>query len=306
MRRGVAGAMHRLEVQPVPPARVARHSPLVSSDTLLDHLEDRDWVVFDCRFRLGDPSWGRSAYADGHIPGAFHADVETDLSAPVGDGAGGRHPLPDPDAFADFLVHHGVGDHTQVVCYDDEAGQWAARLWWLCRDVGIPHVALLDGGLNHWQLHGLPVDAEAPPARSRSSWRGTPGHLPRVTAHDIAAGRVDALLDARAPERYRGDAEPVDPVAGHIPGAVNVPFASMVGMDGRFLGPDELRARLEDVVGRRTAVYCGSGVTASQLVAAADMAGLPLPALYPGSWSAWCHPDAGRPVERGEPVTARS
>ncbi len=283
------------------------HDRLVSCETLFENL-DQGWVVFDCRHDLADAEAGPGAYARGHIPGSLHAHVDRDLSSPVGDGVRGRHPLPDPEKFAAWLRASGVDSESQVVCYDDAGGAWAARLWWLLRFYGHGHVAVLDGGLRRWQALDLPVTTKIP-STVAGSFEGDPGRMPTVDALRIETNigkRREALqvVDARAAERFRGDVEPLDPVAGHIPGALNLPFAGNVGSDGRFLSPDELRARYEDALGvqevSRVAVYCGSGVTAAHDVLAMEVAGMGTASLYPGSWSEWCQPAAGRAVETGD------
>lgn len=283
-----------------------RHGPLVSAETAFENLEHRDWVFFDCRHDLTDPQAGPLEYAEKHIPGAYHAHIDEDLSDPVGDGTQGRHPLPDPERFQAFLRRHGVGPDTQVVAYDEGPGLWAARLWWLLRYHGHEAVAVLDGGLTRWKALRLPVSDNPAEPVGDGTFEADPGHMPTVDLERVAAalsGDVDLrLVDARAAERYRGDVEPVDPAAGHIPGAVNRPFADNIGPDGLWLSPDELRAKYEELQAGvdRVAVYCGSGVTAAHDVLAMELAGLTTPALYPGSWSQWCHSSADRPVERDE------
>lgn len=278
------------------------HAPLVSCETLFEHLEDDRWVVFDCRHDLADPNAGPREYAKGHIKGAVHAHIDRDLAGPVGNGSKGRHPLPIPAAFRRFLTQAGVKEGTQIVAYDDAGGMWAARLWWLARHYGHEAVAVLDGGLARWRALDLPL-ATAHHRTPTGAFAGEPGQMPTVEADDLHKdGRV--LLDARAPERYSGEQEPIDPAAGHIPGARNVPFAGNLGPDGMFLSPDELRARYEAATAGATeeagvAVYCGSGVTAAHDVLAMELAGLATPALYPGSWSQWCRPGDGRDVATG-------
>jgi thiosulfate/3-mercaptopyruvate sulfurtransferase len=283
------------------------HGPLVSCETLAESLGRPDWVVFDCRYDLADREKGLREYGKGHVPGAYFAHVDRDLSGPVGDGRRGRHPLPIPGAFQRFLGNHGVGPQTQVVCYDDAAGQWASRLWWLARHYGHPNVAVLDGGLARWKALRLPLRAGHEKPRASVPFKGQPGSMPTVEAEQVATGSL-TLLDARAPERFRGEAEPVDKRAGHIPGARNHPFAGNVGPDQRLLPPAELRARFEALGVARAdgvACYCGSGVTGTHNVLAMEVAGLGTPALYPGSWSEWSWPEAGRPIETG-PAPARA
>ena len=284
-----------------------RHTSLVSCETLHENLIDPDWVIFDCRFRLGDPAWGADSFTEGHIPGAFFASVNDDLSAPVGDGKLGRHPLPDHEEFLRFLGRHGVTGSKQIVVYDQEGGWWASRLWWLLRDLGLRNVAVLDGGLTRWELLGYALEEGTNRAAKPSQLGLKAGQMPVVWPTDDGFQDV-VLIDARAPERYSGENEPVDVKAGHIPGARNVPFVKLVGGDGRFKSPDELRAYLEDgglhepPIGEHGAVvacYCGSGTTATHLVLAAEIAELPTPALYPGSWSAWIDPDMKRPLATG-------
>lgn len=267
------------------------HTPLVSCETLFEHIDDPRWVVFDCRHDLADPNAGPTAFGKGRIPGAHHAHIDRDLAGPVGNGSKGRHPLPLAGAFVRFLRTHGVHKDSQVVCYDDAGGMWAGRLWWLLRHYGHENVAVLDGGLARWKALDLALTTEHT-ASKEGDFEGEPGHMPTITADQ--ALDVPTLVDSRAPERYSGAVEPMDPVAGHIPGAINLPFGGNLAPDGLFLSPDELRARFEDL--DTPAFYCGSGVTAAHNVLAMDVAGLPMPALYPGSWSEWCQPAAGRPV----------
>ena len=270
--------------------------PLVSCEELAQHAGDPSWVVFDCRFELADNQKGLREYGKAHIPGAYYAHVDRDLSGPVGNGSRGRHPL--PIAFNRFASVHGIGPATKVVCYDDQAGQWASRLWWLLRQHGHKDVALLDGGLSRWKALKLPLRGTHEKPRTSTNFTNAPGQMPVVQAADIAAGGL-TLLDARAPERFRGEVEPVDKKAGHIPGARNVPATSLVGPDMRLLAPADLRARLGTDGAAKVACYCGSGVTSTLLVLAHEVAGLPTPALYPGSWSEWSFPEAGRPLETG-------
>ncbi len=282
------------------------HHGLVSAETVFENIDNPGWVVFDVRHALTDPEWGPKEYAKGHVPGAYHAHIDRDLSGPRGDGHKGRHPLPIPGVFQRFLQTFGVDDDTQVAVYDDAGGIWAARLWWLLRHYGHENVAVIDGGLQRWKSLGLPVtkDRRRP---KEGHFGGRPGSMPtidaiRITADFEAEAGAFQLVDARAPERYHGEVEPIDPVAGHIPGAMNLHFAGNLEPDGRFLSPDELRARYESALGvqeaGKVAVYCGSGVTSAHNVLALEIAGMGTAALYPGSWSEWCRPDAERPVEK--------
>lgn len=270
------------------------HQPLVSCETLFENLGNEKWVVFDTRHDLGNPRHGPTEFGKGRIPGSHFAHMDEVLAGPVGSGAKGRHPLPFPGALQRFLQINGVNDDSQVVVYDHGPGMWAARMWWLLRHHGHENVAVLDGGLARWKALHLPLDTKHP-APKMGNFVAKPGQMPTVTADTILDS--PAILDARAPERYSGEVEPIDPVGGHIPGAINRFFMDNVGPDGMFLSPDELAARFEDVPDG-AAVYCGSGVTAAHLVLAAEVAGHATPALYPGSWSEWCQPAANRPVEK--------
>lgn len=279
-------------------------SLLVDAQTLAMHADEPRLRILDCRHKLTDPEWGPNEYRRGHLPGAVHAHVDHDLSAPP-TPATGRHPLPDPQRFRAACERWGIDASTQVVVYDDAGGVWAARAWWLLRHYGHEKVALLDGGIDAWKAIGQPLTPEVPRIRP-TRFQGEPGHMPTVHAAQILQslpGHTLTLLDARASERYLGEVEPIDPVAGHIPGARSLPAASLVGPGKRLLGPDELRRRFDQAAQAppaATVAYCGSGVTGAHLVLAAEVAGRGRIALYPGSWSEWIR-DAARPVERGEP-----
>lgn len=258
-------------------------------------------VVLDCRHNLKDPSWGPRAYAEGHIQGAVHAHVDKDLSSPVRPGTG-RHPLPDVDDWVETCSRWGITQGVQVVVYDEMAGAWASRAWWLLRYYGHENVALLDGGLAAWTGAGLPLTKEVPVA-TRREFRGSPGNMPTVTTWELVTRAPRCLMDARARERYLGEVEPIDPVAGHIPHAKSMPTGGNVDKDGRFLPPSKLRemylAALDGVAPKDAAFYCGSGVTAPHDILAMHIAGLPGAALYPGSYSEWVR-NPMRPVEKGE------
>lgn len=267
--------------------------------------------VLDCRFDLAAPEAGRQAYRRGHIPGARYLDLNRDLSAPVSADSG-RHPLPDPQALAARLAQLGVVAGTQAIVYDESNGSFAARAWWLIRWLGNPKVAVLDGGMSAWQRAGGPIECgEAAPARDAAAAPANRAAAP--SAVDAAAvlstpELIEALadprtllIDARAPERFAGRVEPIDPVAGHIPGAVNHPFGTNLSTDGRFLERQELERRWRDRLGDRSPrdviVMCGSGVTACHHLLALAHAGLPGARLYAGSWSEWIR-DPRRPVAR--------
>ena len=289
---------------PDPPARFP--GPLIAPAELAARLRTpAPPVVLDVRWRLGGPP-GRADHDAGHLPGAVFVDLDTELAAPA--GPGGRHPLPDPLALQEVLRRAGVTEDSAVVAHDDDSGAVAARVWWLLRWAGVPadRVAVLDGGYRAWTAAGLPVTAE--PARPASGDLVVrPGAMPVVDADGAAAlACTGVLLDARAGARYRGETEPVDPVAGHVPGAVNAPATDHLDPAGRWLPPAALAAHYAGLgVGPDTAVgaYCGSGVTATAVVLALEHAGLRNPehpaALYPGSWSEWSA-DPRRPVATGD------
>lgn len=277
-------------------------SDVISPAELAPLLTPPELRVLDCRASLQDSGAGRAAYAAGHLPGALFADLLDDLSGPIVPGRTGRHPLPAANALVDKLRRWGIGGSTQVVVYDDAGGAFAARLWWMLRWLGHDAVAVLDGGFSAWVAEGRPITSEvAQPPPGDFSPRVRPELL--ISASELARPQSLArkLFDARAPERFRGDVEPIDPVAGHIPGALNLPFADNLS-GGRFRSPAELRQRLAQALDgtppEQAVVYCGSGVTACHDVLAFARAGLPLPKLYAGSWSEWIT-DPARPVARG-------
>ncbi|NUW42973.1 sulfurtransferase [Nonomuraea rhodomycinica] len=254
-------------------------------------------TVLDTRSPLGARP-GIELYREGHLPGAVYCDVDADLAAPA--GPGGRHPLPEAAPFEAAMRRLGVSDTRPVVVYDDAGSTIAARAWWTLRYFGHQDVRVLDGGLPAWVAAGLPTATEFPEVEP-GDFTAKPGGMPMLTADEAAALADDGvLLDARAAERYRGETEPIDPVAGHIPGAVSAPTVGNVGPDGRFLSPEELRERFAGLgvsEGVRAGAYCGSGVTAAHQVLAMELAGLPA-ALYVGSWSNWVA-DPTRPVATG-------
>ena len=269
------------------------YSTLISCLELADHLGDDEWVLVDCRFSLDDPDRGQADYLKNHIPGAVYAHLNNDLSGEIIPGVTGRHPLPSIDDMTERFGRWGIGDGTQVVAYDDAGGGIAARLWWMLHFLGHDSVAVLDGGWPRWITLGLPVRS------------GTENNQPRpFTAQPCADRIVDAdmvdavrkrspwrLVDARDAERYRGEVEPIDPVAGHIPGALSAPFKENLTDAGLFREPADLRRRFESVIGDTPAdhiiSYCGSGVTAAHNILAMAHAGLGYSRLYPGSWSEW-------------------
>jgi thiosulfate/3-mercaptopyruvate sulfurtransferase len=278
------------------------HTTLVSTGALAARLSDPGWIVFDCRHDLAEPAAGERAYRESHIPGARFLHLDRDLAGPV-TGRNGRHPLPDPGVLAEKLGRFGVREQSQAVAYDAHGGMYAARAWWLLRWLGHENVAVLDGGWQRWIAEQRPVSREIPaamPGTFKPALRDV--HL---DAHALL-GPAGALtfVDARAPDRFRGENETLDPVGGHIPGATNRFFRDNLGAAGTFKPADELRREWRQVLGgaapSATVHYCGSGVSACHNLLAMEIARLPGSRLYPGSWSEWCS-DAARPVERGEP-----
>jgi thiosulfate/3-mercaptopyruvate sulfurtransferase len=276
-------------------------SAVISPAELASLLRDARLCLVDCRASLQNPAAGCEAYTRAHLPRARFADLLEDLSGPIVPGQTGRHPLPELDKFVAKLRRWGVGMASQVVVYDDAGGAFAARLWWMLRWLGHDDVAVLDGGFSAWVAEGRAVTADFPTV-AYGNFMPQPRPQLLITAAELSTPQSVArkLFDARAPERFRGDVEPIDPVAGHIPGAVNLPFAENL-KDGRFRSPAELRERfaqaLDGTAPEDAVVYCGSGVTAAHEVLAFAHAGLPLPRLYAGSWSEWIT-DPARPTER--------
>lgn len=267
--------------------------PLISPEELAATLDDV--TVLDVRYVMGGPP-GRGLHEAGHVPGAAYVDLDRDLAAPP--GVGGRHPLPDVGTFEAAMRRAGVHHGRPVVVLDDWQGRAAARAWWLLRHHGHDDVRVLDGGWTAWHEGGHPVEQGVALVEAGDFTAVSPGRMPVVGADDVRG--VDVLVDARAPERFAGETEPVDPVAGHIPGAVNVPTTDNLDARGRFRSPEELRevyARVGAADAATVAAYCGSGVTAAHDVLAMEVAGIRA-ALYPGSWSGWIT-DPGRPVATG-------
>jgi thiosulfate/3-mercaptopyruvate sulfurtransferase len=277
---------------------------IIGTGDLAAHLTDPEWIAVDCRFQLADESWGEREYLIAHIPGSVYAHLNKDLSGPL-TGMNGRHPLPHPDVLVQTFIRLGIGTGMQVVAYDQDNGMFASRLWWLLRWMGHERVAVLDGGFQKWMAERRPVSSDKN-ARAAKQFTGSPQPEMTVDAVGVSAiiGRRDAMLmDARAPERYRGDIEPIDRVPGHIPGAVNYSFQQNVDEGGVFRPAGKLREQLFAAIGstppERVVCYCGSGVTACHNLLAMEHVGLAGAKLYPGSWSEWSS-DPSRPVERSE------
>ena len=283
-------------------------SALVEPQELFEHLDDPDWAIIDCRFELARPAWGAAAFAAGHIPNAQYADLDGDLSGPAG-ARTGRHPLPEIAELAATFGRLGIDGAVQVVAYDQGSGMFAARLWWLLRWLGHPRAAVLNGGLGAWERGSLPLS-------TRAVSRPVRRFVPQVAAQMVVSSAevaqlVDSgalkrgeaqLIDARAADRFAGENETLDAVAGHVPGARNHPFAGNLGPEGRFLGARELHQRwsqtLEGEGAARAIAMCGSGVSACHNLLALEVAGLPGARLYAGSWSEWIR-DPLHPIARG-------
>ena len=284
----------------------ARQELLTCADELAAAIDDPHLRIIDCRFDLMAPAAGRTAWFEAHIPGALYADLDRDLSAPVAPDTG-RHPLPTvADAEATFS-RLGVDADTRVIVYDDAGGAIASRAWWLLRWLGHRRVTVLDGGLQAWRARGLPLEAGLRETAPRE-FRATPRPERVLTTQEIAAnldsGLANVLVDARDGVRFRGEAEPIDRVAGHIPGARNLPSGACLRADGTWEGTEALRRRLAPLLGDDDsvpwAVMCGSGVTACHLAISGLLAGYSEPRLYVGSWSEWIR-DPVRPVAGGDP-----
>ena len=276
---------------------------LISTAVLASHLDDPAYAIVDCRAKLDDLAWGAREHAASHIPGAVYADLTHDLSG-AKSGSNGRHPLPEPQVLVQTLGRLGIAGGVQVVAYDQENGMFASRLWWLLRWLGHDAVAVLDGGFKKWTAEGRPVES-GETARAARSFTGSPRAEMTMDVDAVAAGLGPAalrLVDARAPERYRGDTEPIDKVGGHIPGAANHFFQWNLDEQGLFRTPEELRERITASIGGappdQVVCYCGSGVTACHNLLAFEHAGLTGAKLYAGSWSEWSA-DPNRPVEKG-------
>ncbi len=274
---------------------------LVSVAELAAHLVDPQWIVFDCRFDLADTAAGQRAYAQAHIPGARYAHLDDDLAG-AKTGLNGRHPLPDVEAFCMRLKSFGMRNGMQAVAYDASGGFYAARLWWMLRWVGHTQTAVLDGGWDEWNKAGLPVSAQvAAPATGTFHCTAQGMTVDARFVQENLGGGSSAVIDARSADRFRGENETLDPVGGHIPGALNRFFKNNLAVDGRFKPAAELRTEYAELIGatppQRIVHQCGSGVTACHNLLAMEIAGLQGSRLYPGSWSEWCS-DPQRPVAR--------
>lgn len=278
------------------------YTNLISTADLAKNLENPHWVIVDCRFDLGKPDWGEQAYQQAHIPGAVYAHLDRDLSGPK-TGQTGRHPLPEQAELFAALSRMGIGPGVQVVAYDANGGAYAVRLWWLLKLYGHSAAAVVDGGFPKWQAEGRPTRAGVE-TNPTTGFSGTLNGDMIADEQDAARAAADPrgrLVDARAPERYRGEVEPIDPVAGHIPGAVNRFHGLNLDQNGTMKPPDQLRVEFEQLLGdadpHETVFYCGSGVTSIHHLLAMESAGLPGGKIYVGSWSHWIR-DPKRPIEK--------
>ena len=280
------------------------YTTVISAENLDDHISDDNLVVVDCRFTLTDPGAGRRVYQERHIPGARYLHLDDDLAAPVTESTG-RHPLPDPDVLAKKLGKLGIDNNSQVVVYDDTFGAMASRLWWLLRWLGHDKVALLDGGLPAWTRKKLPMTADVTtyPQKKFIPQLKTELVIDMPVMEAVVDSGDNVIIDARAEERFTGEIEPLDKVAGHIPGAVNLPFDDNLDIDGTFMSKVEMVDLYKNLIGDKDAnqvvMMCGSGVTACHNLIAMEIAGLKGARLYAGSWSEWIT-DPSHPVATGD------
>ncbi len=265
-----------------------RYTTLISIDDFSDIKLNPDTIIFDCRFYLNDPSKGRKEYLQSHIPGAVYLDVNHDLSSPVIKGVTGRHPLPHPEILTSTLKASGMNNESQVIVYDQSNGAYASRAWWLLRWLGHNNVAVLDGGFKAWNTHELPVDNQWP--------LPSPGNFSSAVQNEMTVEMKSLdpvkapLIDSREYQRYIGEIEPIDPVAGHIPGAICIPYMGNTSEEGIWESADELKKRFADIESSSIdspVFYCGSGVTACHNILAYKIATGKDARLYPGSWSEW-------------------
>ena len=280
------------------------YTTLISATELSAHIHDPQWVILDCRHDLMDTLAGQAAYDSGHLPDARFVHLDQRLSGNKNDSNGifrGRHPLPEKDTFIQTLRSLGISDDTQVVVYDAQGGMFAARLWWMLRWVGHAAVAVLDGGISAWTAQGHALETQVP-VPVAGSIAGHASLVSQVNVADVLVNIESAeytLVDARAADRYRGENETIDPVGGHIPGAINRFFKDNLQANGHFKSAEQLRAEWSALIvdSNKAIMQCGSGVTACHNLLALEVAGLSGAALYPGSWSEWCA-DSARPLAR--------
>ncbi len=281
-------------------------SPIIQTKQLYEILQQPHLRVIDCRFDLVKPTWGKEGYSQAHIPGAIFADLNLDISSSP-TATTGRHPLPDPQTFVEKLANWNISPETQAVVYDTGGGGFAGRLWWMLRAIGHQNVQLLDGGFTQWQRDMLPVSSgiETVPV-GQFRYRPEFNQGRHITSQEVFSAFQDPnirLIDARAPERFQGLSEPIDPVAGHIPGALNRFYGDNLTPEGTFKPASQLRQEFTSLLGDistdQTIVYCGSGVTSCHHLIAMEIAGLPVAKIYLGSWSEWIR-DPDRPIASGK------
>ena len=279
------------------------YQTIISVKELNENLNQEDWYIFDCRFLLKDPKGGLTKYNQGHIPGAQFADMDKDLSSVMTEHSG-RHPLPNPNEFMEKLQHWGVSNSSQIICYDDMSGAFAARMWWLMKWLGHTNVAVLDGGIDKWIENNLPIETKVQ-NHSAGSFSGQPNNDMWVDINFIqeklTQNKIN-LLDARSADRFTAKDTKTDPVAGHIPGAISFPFAENLSNKGVFQSPEKLQNRFAELFSDDQAEVinmCGSGVTACHNLLAMSIAGLPMTRLFVGSWSEWIK-EKSRPVATGD------
>ncbi len=280
------------------------YQTIISAEDLNKNINNQDWFVFDCRFMLKDPEGGLKKFNQGHIPGAQYADMDTDLASPV-TSTSGRHPLPNPDELIHTLQLWGVSNSSQIICYDDMSGAFAARMWWLLKWLGHENIAVLDGGLEKWTALGLELEVDVR-NREKGTFSGQANNNMWVDIEfvqkELSQNKI-TLLDARSGERFTAQDSKTDPVAGHVPGAQSFPFTGNLSKQGVFLSKDELRKRfastLNNSESKETINMCGSGVTACHNLLAMSVADMPMTRLFVGSWSEWIK-DNSRPVATGE------
>lgn len=283
-----------------------KYSTLISVEELASHIDDPEWAIVDCRFALEDPALGHRSYLEAHIPGAVYAHLDDDLCSPIVEGVTGRHPLPTTETIAEQFGEWGINDSVQVVAYDDAGGAMAAsRLWWMLQWMGHEAAAVLNGGWSQWLKAGFEVSSgrESRVARQFNPQVQSKLLIETSEIQDHLSDPSLTIIDSRAAERYRGEIEPIDPVAGHIPGALPSPHLNVLDKKGNFLPADKLehyfKSLLGDVRAEDTAFYCGSGVTAVENVLAMKYAGMGEARLYAGSWSEWIT-DPARPISTGD------
>ena len=280
------------------------YQTIISAHDLNQNINNENWFVFDCRFLLKDPNGGLKKFNEGHIPGAQFADMDKDLSSPM-TKTSGRHPLPDPNTFIEKLRKWGVSNNSQIICYDDMSGAFAARMWWLCHWLGHIDVAVLDGGIEKWTANNLPLETNVQ-TKKTGNFVGEANDAMWVEIHfvqqQLEQGNI-CLLDARSAERFTAKDQKTDPVPGHIPSALNYPFAGNLNQQGVFRSEQELLQRFESIFANNhqdeIINMCGSGVTACHNALAMKIAGLSIPRLYVGSWSEWIK-DQSRPIGTGD------